>query len=248
MRTVVLLLSLLTSASTHSADGKATQILQKMDKMMRGETMQGRYRMEIVHPGWQRTMKFEFYSVGLEKSFIKMLAPAKNRGVKFLKINTEMWNYIPKVNRVIKIPPSMMLQSWMGSDFTNDDLVKESSVVEDYTHLLLPDEKMAGVTAHKIELTAKPDAPVVWDKIMYWVRTEDLLPLRADHFNQKGERIRQVIFSDIQQFGDRKLPAKMEMLLDKKPGNRTTLVLEKGKFNAKIPKGIFTQQNLRSRR
>ncbi|RMD93013.1 MAG: outer membrane lipoprotein-sorting protein, partial [Calditrichaeota bacterium] len=157
-------------------------------------------------------------------------------------------NYIPKINRVIKIPPSMMLQSWMGSDFSNDDLVKESNMVEDYTHKLLGREKLNGDETYKIELTPKPEAAVVWDKIIEWVRVRDYVPLRADYYNERGERIRSMIFKDIRKMGDRTLPTRMELVQDKKPGHKTVLILEKVVFNRPIPKSIFTLQYLRRAR
>ena len=148
-------------------------------------------------------MVFKFWSEGTEKSFILMLAPARDKGVTFLKIGREMWNYIPRINRVIKIPPSMMLQSWMGSDFTNDDLVKESSVVDDYTHEFLGREEEAGFDAYKVALTPKPTAPVVWAKIVEWIRVDDYVPLKAEYYNERGELIRTLVFLDIEEMGGR---------------------------------------------
>ena len=223
----------------------ATRIVEKADQLMRGKTQQGVYTMEIIRPDWRRSIKMKFWSEGLDKSFVLILEPPKERGVTFLKIKNEMWNYIPRINRVIKIPPSMMLQSWMGSDFTNDDLVKESSIVHDYTHKLLGREKMRGFEAYKVELVPKPEAAVVWGKIIEWIRVKDYVPLQADYYNERGERVRTIIFDDIKRMGDRVLPAKMELHLEKKPQNITYLILEEVIFNKPIPKSIFSMQNLR---
>lgn len=231
-----------------NAQISAKEIIRRADQLLRGKTQQGIYRMEVIRPDWRRSMRLKYWSQGTEKSFILILEPAKDRGVTFLKIKNEMWNYIPKINRVIKIPPSMMLQSWMGSDFSNDDLVKESNMVEDYTHKLLGREKLNGDETYKIELTPKPEAAVVWDKIVEWVRVRDYVPLRADYYNERGERIRSMIFKDIRKMGDRTLPTRMELVQDKKPGHKTVLILEKVVFNRPIPKSIFTLQYLRRAR
>jgi outer membrane lipoprotein-sorting protein len=226
-------------------DQTALSIIKKSDELMRGKTMSGRYTMKVVRPAWERSMTFDFWSEGTEKSFIRMESPAKNKGITFLKIDREMWNYIPKINRVIKIPPSMMMQSWMGSDFTNDDLVKESSVVTDYTHTWLRQEQEAGFDAYVIELKPKEEAAVVWDKVVEWIRADDYIPLKAEYFNERGEKIRTVIFSEIKSFGNRTLPARMELIEEKKKGHRTVMILEDATFDAPIPGSIFTKENLR---
>lgn len=223
----------------------AKSIVEKSDQLMRGKTQSAIYKMTVIRPAWQRTMRFKFWSEGTEKSFIRILEPAKDRGVTFLKIKNEMWNYIPKIDRVIKIPPSMVLQSWMGSDFTNDDLVKESSIVHDYTQTLLAQEKEAGFEAYKIELKPKPEAAVVWDRIVEWIRVGDYVPLKAEYFNQREQLIRTFIFTDIKKMSDRTIPTRFELIEEKKPGRKTVLVLEEVVFDKHIPKSVFTLQNLR---
>ncbi len=193
-------------------------------------------------------MTLEYWNAGTEKSFIRILEPAKDRGVSFLKIEREMWQYVPKINRAIKIPPSMMLQSWMGTDLTNDDLVKESSIVEDYSHHLLGEEELDGQPVYKIELKAKPDAPVTWDRVVEWIRKEDYIPVRAVYYNERDEPIRTLHFSDIKPMGGRTIPARMELVDDKKPGHKTIMVMMETNFDKRIPKSTFTQQNLRRAR
>ena len=187
---VLLLLAgaLLAARPALAQEESALDIIRKADELTRGDTQSGTYYMTIVRPDWQRTMVFEYWSEGTNKSFIRIKEPVKERGVTFLKIGREMWQYVPRINRVIKIPPSMMLQSWMGSDFTNDDLVKESSIVDDYTHVLLGREVMEEGEAYKVELTPKPKAPVAWDRLIEWIRVGDYMPLRAEFYDAKGER------------------------------------------------------------
>ncbi len=230
------------------AEESAASIVKKADDLLRGKTQVGTYTMTVVRPQWQRTMRFRFWSQGTDKSFILMLAPAKERGVTFLKLGREMWNYIPKINRAIKIPPSMMLQSWMGSDFTNDDLVKESSVVHDYTHTLLGRERIRGFEAYKVELKPRPEAAVVWDRIIEWIRVGDYVPLKAEYYNERGERVRTLFFLDIKKMGGRTLPTRFELVEEKKPGRKTVMTLEDVVFDKPIPGSVFTKQNLRRAR
>jgi len=228
-----------------NAQEPARDIIKKSEDLMRGRTHTGKYTMTIVRPDWQRSTEFKFWSEGVDKAFILILAPAKDKGVTFLKIKNEMWNYIPKINRDVKIPPSMMLQSWMGSDFTNDDLVQESNIVTDYFHTLLGQENVAGYEAHKIELNPKPDAAVVWDKVIMWIAVENYIPLKEEYYNERGELIRTMLFSDIKKMGNRIIPAKFEVIEQKKPGHKTVMKLEDVTFDKPLKKSVFTKQNLR---
>ncbi len=126
-------------------------------------------RMTIVRPTWTRKVSMKTWSLGNDYYMILITAPAQDKGQVFLKRHTEMWNWMPSISRIIRIPPSMMGQNWMGSDFTNNDLVKANSIVDDYTHTLLGNETIEGYDCYKIQLFPKPDAAVVWDKIIVWI-------------------------------------------------------------------------------
>ena len=245
MKIVKNLLSLFLFVTTVTAQESARDIIKKSDDLMRGKTHTGKYTMTIIRPDWQRSTEFKFWSEGTDKAFILILAPAKDKGVTFLKIKKEMWNYIPKINRDIKIPPSMLLQSWMGSDFTNDDLVQESNAVTDYSHALLGKERVAGYEAYKIELKPKPKAAVVWDKIVMLIAVKNYVPLKEEYYNERGELIRTIIFSDIKKMDDRIIPAKFEVIEEKKPGHKTVMELEDVTFNKPVKRSVFTKQNLR---
>lgn len=227
------------------AQPSAKEIIEKSDQLMRGKTMSGRYEMVVTTEEWERSMTFSFISEGTEKSFIRIEKPAKEKDVTFLKIGTEMWQFVPRINRVIKIPPSMMLRSWMGSDFTNDDLVKESSIVDDYSQKLVGETEIDGNKAYKVELIPKPDAPVVWGKILYYARLGDFVPIRQEFFNERDELVRTLNFSDIKKFDDRTIPAKMWVSIADKPNNKTTLLLLDAEFDKSIPGSTFTQQSLK---
>jgi len=156
-----------------------------------------------------------------------------------------MWNYLPSVEKVIKIPPSMMLQPWMGSDFANDDLVKESSIVNDYTHKIISEQNIDGHPVCKIELTPKPNAAVIWGKIIYWVRKDDYIPLREEFYNEKMKLIKLLEYSDIGKVSDRIIPRVWRMKSIIKPNHYTIVRLVDVKYNIPIDESIFTLANLK---
>jgi len=127
---------MLISISDFSQDLTAKQIIVKADALQRGETNKGEMSMTIIRPKWQRTIKMKMWSKGTDYSMTYITSPAKDKGQVFLKRKNEMWNWVPTISRMLKLPPSMMSQGWMGSDYSNDDILKESSIVVDYTNLI----------------------------------------------------------------------------------------------------------------
>lgn len=228
-----------------SSEGR--DILDKVEKLLWGSTVQGDYEMTIATPRWQRTLVLKVWMDRPKRSFVRIVSPAKEAGIGSLRIGSEMWNYLPKVERIVKIPPSMMLQPWMGSDFTNDDLVKESSILDDYTHKVLGVVQEDGAEVIRIEAVPRPDAAVVWGRIVYWVRRADTIPLKQEFFSERGERVRVLSFSEVREVGGRVLPTRWEMRPDAKPGNVTTVVLKDAAFNQPVEDEVFSQRNLQKR-
>lgn len=222
------------------------EILDKVEKLLWGKTIQGNYEMTIKTPRWQRTLALRLWMDRPTRSFVRVTAPAKEAGIGSLRIGNEMWNYLPTVERTIKIPPSMMLQPWMGSDFTNDDLVKESSIVNDYTHKVSQpgDSRQDGTDVLRIDSTPKPDAAVVWGKIVYWIRKKDYIPIKEEFYNERGELVRVLTFSDVRPIGGRVMPTRWEMRPVTKEGNLTAVVLKDAVFDQPVNPEIFTQRNL----
>ncbi len=244
--TILILVFFIPDIVFASQSVNAKEIMRRMDSLMRGKTSFGIYEMTITDPDWKRTLRLKVWEKREEKkTFIRILTPPKERGIGTLKIGLEMWNYLPRVERIIKIPPSMMMQPWMGSDFTNDDLVKESSIVEDYTHRVIDESTIEGFKAFHIEAIPKPDAPVVWGKILYWVRKKDFVPLKEEFYNEKGELLRVMTFSQIKKIGGRVIPTLWQMKPIKKKGKETTLHIIDIKFNMPIENNIFTLRNLK---
>jgi outer membrane lipoprotein-sorting protein len=230
-------------AQAQDPDIKA--IVRQADEKFRGQSSEGTMSMTIQRTNWSRTIEMKSWTLGTEYSLIYVTAPAKERGQVFLKRNNEIWNWMPSIERTIKIPPSMMMQSWMGSDFTNDDLVKESSLVKDYNPKLLGTEQIEGYTCYKIELIPKQEAPVVWGKILMWVSKTDFLWLKAEYYDEDDELINTEILSDIKQMDDRIMPTRLEMIPKDKPGQKTVMVFEQIKFNLDLKESFFSIQNMK---
>ena len=238
------LLSLLTN-SAFSQEIDVKELVREADEKIRGNSSSGIFTMTIERPGWSRSISMKNWSLGNEYSLIYITAPAKEKGQVFLKRKNEMWNWIPSIERMVKIPPSMMMQSWMGSDFTNDDLVKESSLVKDYTHLLLGEEKVQGYDCYKIELIPTEDAPVVWGKINMWISKKDKLWLKAEYYDEDGFLVNYETLSDIKKMDDRIIPCRMEMIPAEKEGHKTILVFDEIDFEVPLKENFFSIQNMK---
>lgn len=224
-----------------------SEIVRRADDLLRGDTNQGAYIMEVVTSNWRRTLELYVYSLGRDKIFIRILSPAKEAGIGTLRVKNEMWNYLPNVEKTIKIPPSMMAQSWMGSDFANDDLVKESSIVNDYTHRIMSEEDAGGFFVYKMELIPKPDAAVVWGKIIFWVRKNDYVPLREEYFDEQGRLIKVLEYTDIGKVSDRVIPRVWKMSSALKDNHYTIIKVVDVEYNKPIDGSVFTLENLKKR-
>jgi outer membrane lipoprotein-sorting protein len=239
------LLLLLTMEGLHAQDLSAKEIIRIADEKTRGLSSQGMMTMTVVRPDWTRTITMKTWSKGREYSLVLITAPARDKGQVFMKIKTEMWNWVPAIDKTIKIPPSMMLQSWMGSDFTNDDLVRQSSIVMDYTHKLSGMEKVRDMDCYKIELTALPDAAVVWSKVIMWVTVNGFDIWMAEYYDEDNILVNVSNNYDLKKMGDRVIPARLEMTPRNKKGQKTVIHIEEMKFNTGIDELFFSQQNMK---
>ncbi len=231
-----------------AAEPSGRELVEHVERLLWGKTNQGVSEMTVTTPRWTRTLKLRFWMDRPRYTLIRILAPPKEQDIGSLRIQAEMWNYLPKVARIIKIPSSMMLQPWMGSDFSNDDLVKESSMVEDYTHTLLGTEKLDGVPAYRVQSIPKPEAAVVWGKLVYFISVTDRLPLKQEYYDERGELIKTMTFAEVRALGGRVIPTRWTMQPVAKPGNRTVMVIREMTFDQPIDPGLFTLANLQNPR
>jgi outer membrane lipoprotein-sorting protein len=222
-------------------------IVERMDRLYRSDTSQADVEMEIVTPNWSRTLSLKLWSEGMDMTFMHITSPKKDRGIATLRKKTEMWNYFPKINKVMKVPPSMMMSSWMGSDFTNDDLVKESSMREDYvSDLISPDG--ADPDVYYVRLVPRRDSPIVWGKIIIAVRKADYIPLSQEYYDENGRKMRVMVLGDVRDLGGRMIPARMTMTPLNKQGHMTEVRYKSLRFDIRLAEDTFTLRNLQKRR
>ena len=229
--------------SAYSQDAKS--IVEKANELIRASSSFSEVTMTVVKPDWSRSYSMKIWSLEPDYSLVLITAPARDKGSVTLKRKKEVWNWLPSVRRTIKIPPSMMMQSWMGSDFTNDDLVRQSSIVEDYTHKIIGEEEFGGYKCYKIQLTAKPEAPVVWGKIIMWISIDGYLELKADHYDEDGYLIKTMVGSKVKKMGGRIIPTYWEMIPHEEEGQKTILEYHSMEFNKKMNDNFFSIQNMK---
>ena len=240
------MLWLLLSAAAAFSQQKpsAEEVIRRIDRLYRAESSFALMEMEIVNPNWRRTLRMRAWSEGTDKTLIRILDPAKERGTGTLRIGTEMWNYLPKINKTIRIPPSMMMSSWMGSDFTNDDLVKEFTFAADYEFRYVEVDHPEPDRLY-IECRPKEGRPIVWDRVLLVVDAQSLLPASEQYYDAQGELMRTMSFSDVRSFGDRTIPSVLELIPHGGKGKTVIRYLE-AEFNIDVPADTFTTRNLRT--
>ncbi|HCL56064.1 MAG TPA: hypothetical protein DHW82_03530 [Spirochaetia bacterium] len=227
------------------ASPSAYEVIQKGEEVMRGKTSFSKVEIQIEKPRFTRSILLESYdSRDEDKFFIRILEPKKDKNTTFLKIEKNLWQYIPKIGKEIKIEASLLGDSWMGSDFTNDDLVKQSSIVDDYSQEFLESEDNA---FYKIELLPKPGSTAPWSRIIIFSKKSDFLPVREEFYDFKGRLKKVMLLSDFKEMGGRVTPLKMEMqsIENGEAVSKTVLIYQEIRFNLKIEDFIFTKAYLR---
>ena len=220
-------------------------LLRDMEKVMRGDSHEMAVTMQIKTSSWMRNYKFHVWMQGVDKTFARVLAPAKVEGQGYLRLDTRLWNFIPTAERTILIPPSMMLDRFMGSDFSNDDFEKMSYLPRDYDASIQGRELIGENEVYHLILTPKKDAPVTYGKLKLLLRITDSAPVRMEFYNEQLEPIRTLHYSDFKNFKGHELPSvwKMEDIRDRT--RETTITIQEAEFNQKISDKIFTQENLK---
>jgi outer membrane lipoprotein-sorting protein len=226
-------------------DPQALELARRIDDLYRSHSSFAQVEMEIITPDWQRTLILKSWTLERTKTLIRILEPKKEAGVGTLRLGNEMWNYLPKTDKVIKIPPSMMMSSWMGSDFTNDDLVKEYTFVNDFTfRLITPPEAEKGF--FYLECRPKPGVAIVWDRIVVAVEEAGMLPVWEKFYDEKGRVARIMNFSQVKTYGRRTIPSVMEMIPQTKQGYKTTLRYRDVQFDLNLADEVFSLRTLQS--
>ena len=225
----------------------ARAVIEGMFDHLRGKASFATLDMTIHRPDWQRTMSIDAWTKGISQSIFFITAPAKDNGNGTLKIDREMWMFNPKVNRVIKLPPSMMSQGWMGSDFSNNDIAKSDTLINDYDHTLESVETVDGFKVFAIKSIPQPAAPVVWGMQRIRVR-EDLIVMSQEFFDEDLELVKSLETTDIRKAGDKLYPMVWRMQKADADDEYTQLDYKKLEFKADAPDNLFTLSNLKARR
>ena len=224
----------------------AKEIIRKADEKFNGEkTSISTMSMTIVRPTWERTIEFRNWTSGRNYALTLITAPARDAGQSFLKRENEMWNWNPTISRLIKLPPSMMSQGWMGSDYTNDDILRESSVVNDYNHSIVGEEKIEGRSCYKIRMEAKEDAAVIWGHQVRWIDKKDFLFMKSELYDEDGFLVRTELGKEVQTMDGRLIPTRIELIPADEEGNKTILEIKDIQFNEPISDSFFSQQNMK---
>ncbi len=244
---LVLLMFPTVSLPVASQQLTAKEIVKKADEKFKGEKSgYSVMSMTIVRPTWQRTVEFKSWSLGDDYALTLITAPAREKGQTFLKRGTEMWSWNPVINRLIKLPPSMMSQGWMGSDYTNDDILRESSVVNDYDHSIEGEEVVDGRLCHRIRLTAREDANVLWSRQVWWVDKKDFIVLKAELYDEDDYLVRTERGMDLKTMDGRLIPTTIELVPAEQEGHKTILKITEIKFNITVEESFFSQQNMKT--
>ena len=223
----------------------AKDIIIKADELTRGKTNKSLMKMEIIRPTWKRTVEMKAWGRGMDFSMTYITSPAKDKGSVFMKRKTEMWNWMPSISRMIKIPASMMSKGWMGSDYTNDDILKESSIVHDYTHEIVSEEKVEGFDCYKIELTPKEDAAVIWGKVLMWVAKDKYIQVKSEFYDEDDDLVKSNFGYDFKVLDGRLIPTRIEIIPADEEGHKTVMYIEEMKFDIDLPESFFSQQKMK---
>lgn len=239
---------LLLACATPALAQTPRDIVDRVDRMLRGASSRADIGMEIATAHWSRSLEMRAWSLGTDYALIRVTAPPREAGSATLKVREEVWNYLPRVDRTIKIPPSLMMGAWMGSHFTNDDLVKDSRMIDDYDIAIGFEGDRAGTQVWEFTLTPKPTAAVVWGRIVQQVRKADLMPTWARYYDERGTLIRTMTFSAYRTFGSRLVPTVMTVQPEDKPDERTVIRYRDLEFDVRLTPDFFSLRNLQARR
>ena len=229
---------------TSPGDVDPVRLVEQMDQVLRGRSHDMTVSLEVKTDKWERKYKIHVEMKGVDDAFARVLEPSKSEGQGFLRIKTQMWNYLPTAERTILIPPSLMLDRFMGSDFSNDDFIKMSYLPHDYAIKMLGKEKIGDEEAYHLELLPKNDAPVTYGKLELWLRPRDGAPYRWEFFDDKLKKIRVLRYLEFKKYGDHEAPSVWEMENLVHPARKTVVKILTATYDLPLSDSIFTRKNL----
>ena len=245
MKKILIVISIFIFIANSKADNISPEkILNNVDDLYRSNASHGILTLSVTTVNWQRTLTLEQWTKDKDKSLIKVLKPKKEKGLATLRVDKNVWNYMPKVKRVVKIPSSMMSSSWMGSHFSNDDLVRESRMADDYLFSITFEGIREGNEI--IEITCIPynDAAVVWGKVEVIVYRNNYIPLRMIYYDEDLLLSRTLEFENIQMMDGKMIPTQMNMIPADEPDESTKVKWEEIQFSVSIDNDFFSLRKL----
>lgn len=217
------------------------EILDSIDKLYRSKTSHTNFEMKIENENWERTLKVEMWTKGLDKTLLKINSPKKDAGISTLRVDNNMWNYFPKINKTIKVPPSMMMGSWMGSDFTNDDLVKESTFKNDYLAEFKPYEN---ANKYLVVLTPMENTASVWGRVELIIDKKTKIIEKQFSYSERGDLSRTTEFTNVRSISGKTIPTEMILSSHAKNKSKTTVKYIDAEFDKPIKDSFFSKRNL----
>lgn len=242
---LLILTGLTASADTGGRDAK--DIVRDALNHWRGTSSHGAMTMTIHRPDWERSMSMDSWTQGEKRSLVRVTAPRKDRGNGTLMDGNNMWSFSPKINRVIKVPSSMMSQSWMGSDFSNKDISRADDIVEYYDHTLLSETEVDGHVVYEVQSVPHEDAAVVWGKEVLVVRDDHVL-IEHRFYDQDGELVKALRTLEIGEMGGRTVAVRQRMEKADAPDAWTEIIVDAVEFDVELSDNVFTLSNLRNPR
>jgi outer membrane lipoprotein-sorting protein len=243
---VVALLALVVPTTAGAIE--VDELIRHIDRLWHGETSHAIMAMTVKTSRYERQMTMEAWSKGTDYSLVVIQEPIKDRGIATLKVQNNIWNYLPKINRVTKIPSSLMSGSWMGSHFTNDDLVRESTFKDDYTTTVTFEGARDGASIYELTSIPKPNAPVVWGKVVMVIDQKTLAPINARYYDEGGQLIRTMTFDRLEQLDGRAVPMRLTLQPADRPAESTVIQYASIDFGVPLDEAFFSLQSLQRRR
>lgn len=240
--TILCLPLLLISSWSFSQDLKLRDIVDKAENRLRGKSSISTATIKIIRPKYQREMTLKIWTKTDDYNIMYIMSPARDQGTVYLKRKKEIWYYLPSIERNIKMPPSMMSQSWMGTDMSNDELVKKSSLADDFTHTLIDEESINGVNCFHIKLIPKEDTDVVWGKVEIWVDKKLFNIMKQEQYDEDMKLVNTMNASEVKEMGGETIPSRMEIIPADKPDQKTVMVYNTLEFDVEIPDSYFSTQ------
>ena len=237
--------SLILACATSFVFGQnPTTLLQQAEAKLSGSRSAAEVSIRTVRPRWEHTMDAKIWNEGMDKTMILITGPAREKGTVFLRNGDEVWHYVPGIKKVVALPAAMV-QSWMGTDFTNDALINAGSLVEDYTHKLKGIVSVDGTPCYQIELVPKPEAAVVWGKVITHISVKQTLQLRTEFYDEDDYLITTLKASEIKDIGGQALPSKLTIIPADEEGFYTEMTYKKLDFNPTFAPDFFERSNMK---